>query len=230
MNQVDYTNPVNYKPCVKKQYEIHVCKPPMNTIVINKLEQADVVKQLGGKTYFTIEECNRIAKQNPQKLNTLKMLVSQGRAYLVNQNTPFVLAGTLGEMWTIDAMKLSQRYVFLGGGGSTVPISPQTLSERGKNGILNWTVVRTIPNNSKSWACFVPSHQKGQVQTSWGAVLNINGVGVSHGKGDFVIASDANGKPDLSNAYVVNGNIFATTYNNKGWTDYIDKRYTSNNN
>lgn len=56
---VDIDNPSSYKNCAKKQYEIYVCMPPKNTIVINKLEQADVVKALGGKTYFTVEQIEK---------------------------------------------------------------------------------------------------------------------------------------------------------------------------
>lgn len=48
-----WNNPQNYKPCKKKQYEIWVCKPPKNTVVINKLEQADAVQYAGGHTFFT---------------------------------------------------------------------------------------------------------------------------------------------------------------------------------
>lgn len=48
-----WDNPQNYKPCKKKQYEIWVCKPPKNTVVINKLEQADAVQYAGGHTFFT---------------------------------------------------------------------------------------------------------------------------------------------------------------------------------
>lgn len=36
--QVDINNASFYKNCAKKQYEIYVCMPPKNTIVINKLE------------------------------------------------------------------------------------------------------------------------------------------------------------------------------------------------
>lgn len=36
-------------------------------------------------------------------------------------------------------------------------------------------------------ACFVPSSQHGQVQTSRGSILNYNGFNVSHGKGDFIV-------------------------------------------
>ena len=39
-----------------------------------------------------------------------------------------------------------------------------------------------------------------------------NRQGVKHGKGDFIIASDAGNKPNLSDIWVVNGEIFPKTY------------------
>lgn len=220
---VDINNPSSYKNCSKKQYEIYVCMPPKNTVVINKLEQADVIKVLGGKTYFTAEQVEKMQKSNPSMLAKLHQLVSQGRAYAVTDATPFVLCGTVGEMWTISPDKLAKTYNFLQG-GQPLRINQQSLGQRMKNGLLDWTLVRTSPQATagQNMACFVPSAQKGQIQTSWGAVLNINGVGISHGKGDFVVCAKLpNGKPNLSDRWVVNGDIFATTYNNQGWADCL---------
>lgn len=220
---VDINNPSNYKNCSKKQYEIYVCMPPKNTVVINKLEQADVVKVLGGKTYFTAEQVENMQKFNPSMLAQLQQLVAQGRAYAVTNATPFVLCGTVGEMWTISPGKLAKTYNFLQG-GQPLQINQQSLGLRMKSGLLDWTLVRTSPQATagQNMACFVPSAQKGQIQTSWGAVLNINGAGISHGKGDFVVCAKLpNGKPNLSDRWVVNGEIFATTYNNHGWTDCL---------
>lgn len=208
---------------LKKQYEIYVCMPPKNTVVINKLEQADVVKVLGGKTYFTAKQVEKMQKSNSSMLAQLQRLIAQGRAYAVTDATPFVLCGTVGEMWVISPDKLAKTYNFLQG-GQPLQINQQSFGQRMKNGLLDWTLVRTSPQAmaAQNMACFVPSAQKGQIQTSWGAVLNINGVGISHGKGDFVVCAKLpNGKPNLSDRWVVNGDIFATTYNNRGWADCL---------
>ena len=229
-NKVDINSFGSYKKCRKKQYDIHVCKPPADTIVINKLEQYDVVKALGGRTYFTVATLEKMQQSNPQMFNAIKGYIQQGKCYVVSDRTPFVLAGTLGELWCIDKAKLMQCYGFIIN-NSLCRISDAVLKERSKdkNGeFLDWTVVRTVPDNSEAFACFVPSTQKGQLQTSWGAILNYNGQGVAHGKGDFIIAGNAGGQPNLSDRYVVNGNVFATTYNNQGWTDCLDSKYTGN--
>lgn len=220
---VNFNDANNYKNCSKKQYEIYVCMPPKNTVVINKLEQADVIKVLGGKTYFTAEQVEKMQKSNPSMFAQLQQLVSQGRAYAVTDDTPFVLCGTVGEMWTISPYKLVKTYNFLQG-KQPLRISTQSLGQRMKNGLLDWTLVRTSPQAmaGQNMACFVPSAQKGQIKTSWGAVLNINGVGVSHGKGDFVVCAKLpNGRPNLADRWVVNGEIFAATYNNQGWADCL---------
>lgn len=221
---VDFNNPANYKKCSKKNYEIYVCMPPENTVVINKLEQADVLRSMGGKEYYTATEIDNMSRHNPQKLQAIQSLVQQGKAYAVTKNTPFVLCGTVGEMWTISPQKLQATYTFVQN-GQPLQINMQTLEQRKKNGVLDWTVVRTSASavQGVNMACFVPKAQKGQIQTSWGAVLNINGVGVNHGLGDFIVcAMLPNGTPNLQDRWVVNGNVFATTYNNKGWENCIN--------
>lgn len=221
--QVDINNASSYKNCAKKQYEIYVCMPPKNTIVINKLEQADVVKALGGRTYFTVDEIEKMQKTGNPRLAELQQLVGQGRAYAVTDATPFVLCGTVGEMWTIKPDKLASIYNFLQG-GQPLAINQQTLNQRLNGKYLDWTLIRTSPQATagQNMACFVPSSQKGQIQTSWGSILNYNGVGVSHGKGDFIVCGKLpNGQPNLADRWVVNGEIFATTYNNQGWTQCL---------
>ena len=224
MQNVDFNNPANYKNCSKKLYDIHVCMPPKNSVVINSLEQADVVKMLNGKTYFTAEEREKMLHNGDNRSNLVTLAIQSGRAYVVSDKTPFVLCGTSGELWTISPDKLAQTYTFLQN-NQPYPINQQSLSQRvRKDGLLDWTAVRVSQQaiRGQNMACFVPSSQKGQIQTSWGAVLNINGVGVSHGKGDFIVCTKLpNGKPNLADRWVVNGEIFAATYNNQGWTDCL---------
>lgn len=226
-----WDNPANYKPCKKKQYEIWVCKPPQGTVVINTLEQADAVKFAGGRTFFTAREIN----SDPKIAAGVQQLLQAGKAYLVKDDQTFVLCGTQGEMWCISAQKLSQKYIWASDGGT---INSPSLKERGyihSNPVkgtvllLDWTKVRTVPDNSTAFACFVPANMQGQIPTSW-AMLNINGVGVPHGKGDFVIAADVNGQPNLNDRYVVNGLVFGDTYDNRGWAEYLYSAKTAQSN
>ena len=221
---IDINDIRNYKSCQKKLYEIHVCMPPKNTVVINSLEQADVVKMLNGKTYFTVDDLERMQKNGDGRFNIISQAVNSNKAYLVSDKTPFVLCGTKGELSTISADMLAQTYTFLQNNQPYL-ISRQSLSQRMRqDGLLDWTLIRVSQQaiRGQNMACFVPIAQKGQIQTSWGAVLNINGAGVSHGKGDFIVCSKLpNGQPNLADRWVVNGEIFATTYNNQGWNDCL---------
>lgn len=223
-----WDNPQNYKPCKKKQYEIWVCKPPKNTVVINKLEQADAVQYAGGHTFFT----SRQIKADPKIAAGVQQLLQAGKAYLVKDDQTFVLCGTQGEMWCISAQKLAQKYVWASDDSRIDKASFEqrayvTSSAPGtERRLLHWTKVRTVPDNSTAFACFVPANMQGQIATSW-AMLNINGSGVNHGKGDFVIAGNAGGQPNLNSRYVVNGAVFGNTYDNRGWTDCLSPYKTA---
>lgn len=139
---VDIDNPNNYKNCVNKQCDTYVCMPPKNTIVINKFEQASVVKQLGNRTYFTEEDIRKLQVSNPSMIDTLKQLVSQGKACAVTDATPFVLFDNLEQMWTTSPDILAKYYYFLRD-NQPYPINKQSLSQRlRKDGFLDWAVVR----------------------------------------------------------------------------------------
>lgn len=220
--QVNIDDPSSYKNCAKKQYEIYVCMPPKNTIVINKLEQHETARRVGAE-YFTVEDIKRLQQHDPQKLSYLQQLVAQNLAYAVTDSTPFVLCGTQGELWAVPADKLAGTYTFMQG-GQPLAINQQTLNARLQGKYLDWTVVRTSTQATagQNMACFVPSGQHGQVQTSRGSILAYNGFNVGHGKGDFVVCSKLpNGQPNLADRWVVNGEVFAATYNNQGWTDCL---------
>lgn len=212
---IDINNIRNYKNCQKKLYTIHVCMPELNTIVVNKLEQPETLKFLKGKSFIQPHEYN----SNP----ALKAAISQLPAntyYITTQEQPFVLAGTLGEMWTIKPAKLASTYTF----ADKTPINSQTLQKKVKSNMLDWTPITTIPNNTVTMACFVPLNQKFQVNTAWGTILNGN-IGRGHGLGDFIVCAKLpNGQPNLQDRWIVNGNIFATTYNNRGWSSYLDPK------
>lgn len=218
--QVNYNDPKNYKLCRKKQYEIWMCKPPVGTIVINKLEQADVVRQLGGKTFFTVDTLEAYASQNSHMYAQLRQLAQQGAIY-VTKGQDVVLSGTRGELLVTSIEKVQRTYqvCFNGVWGSDWG---RATHERGcgENGqfLLPWMKIRAMGEAAAgTMACFVPAVQRGQIQTSW-AVLNFNTPGVEHGLGDFILcAKGADGKPNLGDRWVVNGAVFADTYNNQGW-------------
>lgn len=94
--------------------------------------------------------------------------------------------------------------------------------QRMKNGVLDWNVVRFIPNSAELlMACHVPTAYKGQIQT-WMGIMTINDPSLQHGRGDFVVAKvDAMGVPSNTMRFVVNGTVFADTYDIHGWDDCV---------
>ena len=209
MTKVNIEDAKNYKKCAKKSYEVSACIPAQGTLIINKLEQAALYKKLGNKSYFTAEQ---VAKNN--LMNKYANEIKSGAMYLADGKT-ICLCGTVGELWLTKVEKVVNTYTFAEG----QPVSPELL-EKG------WRKLKTKPTfgGATNFACFVPTSQKGQIKTSW-AVLNYNDPLTKHGKGDFIVcAALPNGKPNLADKWVVNGEVFATTYTNNGFADCLGAR------
>lgn len=135
----------------------------------------------------------------------------EGASYTTNEERPFVISGTVGEQWVIDAGKLIKTYCFANG----MELSPDTLKARVKNGMIEWMHLKTRPFGSGEmyFAAHLPLSVKNYpVQTSWGDVLYANRDGVPHGNGDFLVCPSVNGQPNPNDMWVVNGEVFATTY------------------
>lgn len=150
---------------------------------------------LGTTVYNNLEDCN----------------------YTTTAEKQFVLSGTRGEQWVIDINKLAKTYTF----GDGTPITEEALKAKLKNGVIDWFQVKTITDNNTLFAVFVPANYQFQVPTSWGDVLNGNRPEIAHGKGDFVLCANANGQPNVQDRWIVNGAVFADTYDNRGWGDCL---------
>ena len=211
------------KKCKKKIYEIWMCKPPLGTCIINSLEQARVVRQCNGRTYFTASEMAQLKTSNP---NMYEFLCKN--ADVTTEKRPFVLCGTGGEMWATGGANIAKTYVFA---SDDSEISPETLKKKaGNKNVLDWTKVRTRADSAECYAQFVPLPQTGQIKTAWGSILTVNDPQVKmHGKGDFILYEILpNGQPNENDKRVVNGAVFKNTYNNIGWTDCLsDDDYTT---
>lgn len=65
------------------------------------------------------------------------------------------------------------------------------------------------------WVLKISKGKTMEVETSWGETLQVNSEGENHSDGDYIICSDKNGKPDMSDRWVVNGEVFKETYQKK---------------
>lgn len=148
----------------------------------------------------------------------------EGAKYIVDENQRFKISGTVGEEWLIDVNKLSRTYVMLDGS----PITEELLNKKVQHGVIDWFKVKTAPGGGAiNWAFHLPLSVKNfPVKTSWGAELLANRIGVEHGVGDFILASDAGGFPNLNDVWVVNGEVFPNTYDMRAFPGLIpaDKR------
>lgn len=235
-----FNNPANYKPCYKKQYDIWVCMPPPGTIVVSILEQPATVSYLGGKTYFTSEDLADLAKTRPQTIQVLQQLVAAKKCYCTSPGD-MVLSGTRGELWIAKKEKVASTYQFYHNDQLSSNWA-DLFKRRGvmKDGValLPWVKVHSMGKNaSPTMACFVendnkkrPSNPADWTIKAWGADLEINAKGVGHGLGDFVVCEavmvggklkPAIGADGSWNRWVVNGEVFADTYNNQGWANCI---------
>ncbi len=124
--------------------------------------------------------------------------------YVTDDNSPYVLTGTVGEQWTISEAKLCKSYTLPGG----TPLTPDILNQCRKGTTL---CLQTKPGVDV-FACHIPAGTKVTVATSWGDNLQANADGVEHGDGDYVIAAEKDGAPDMNDRWVVNGLVFKTTY------------------
>ena len=131
--------------------------------------------------------------------------------YTTSEKKPFVLSGTAGEQWVIDPAKLFKTYRLPNG----QPLNFDFLKTKGQAYQVDWFKIETIVdtvNPVYNWALFVPKNQKLAVPTSWGDVLTANRSGVPHGMGDYLVCADGGNMPNLSDMWVVNGEIFPATY------------------
>lgn len=133
--------------------------------------------------------------------------------YVTSEQKRFVIMGTVGETWVIDDNKLAKTYQFTDGS----PITPQSLSKRvvsvGGIQLIDWMHLETQPGGGGlNWAMFIPKKHTFQIPTAWGDVLTVNDPRTRHGKGDFIVCADAGGRPNIADRWVVNGEVFPTTY------------------
>ena len=115
-----------------------------------------------------------------------------------------VLKGTAGEMWTSPLSKVVRTY--------TKPDGSR-LSEADFAVKDSFIDIVTVSAPDSNFAMFVPKEITVTVKTACGDILHANLPGVPHGKGDRLVCNAGkDGRPDLSDIWVVNGKIFSDTY------------------
>lgn len=152
-----------------------------------------------------------------KKLYTVKLTVPplgtavynklEGSSYVTSEQCPFVLTGTVGEQWVIDFNKLCRTYVVASG---KRPITENDIDRLRKSG--KQLTLQTITNGDINYCYKVPVNTPFEIITSWGTTLLGNREGVPHDTGDYIVCSVLNGQPNLSDRWIVNGEVFKNTY------------------
>lgn len=123
--------------------------------------------------------------------------------------------GVAGEFSLVPLQVVLNNYVLENG----MSVSVDELKKR-------WVKLKAKSNFREFFACFVP-----KIQIEHLGRMTVNGAGnfINHGKGDFIVCDNINGKPNMNTRRVVNGLIFANTYNNQGWTNClsVNTRFTN---
>ena len=115
-----------------------------------------------------------------------------------------VLKGTVGEQWVTKLSKVLETYTKAD--GTALKAEDFTSS---KDTFID---LKTKAEPDTNFACFVPKDVRLTVNTAWGDVLHVNDPVSEHGYGDYLVCPNKDGKPDFSDVWVVNGAIFANTY------------------
>lgn len=141
--------------------------------------------------------------------------------YIVAGDKRIVLSGTRGEMQVVTLQKLASTYTFANG----TPIKLDELAGMMQGGCIDWFKITTRvgANQETNFACFVPKRITFSIPLDGGGMLQGNAPGISHGKGDFILTGSHNLQPDLRWPWVVNGEVFADTYDNRGFTNVLER-------
>ena len=220
--EINYNDTRYYRHCQMKAHTMWLCKPPVGTIVIDKLKRPDVVRAVGGRTYFTAVEVETMRVRNPNMYAVLSQFVNQFQARRVGPYDA-VICGTRGELMLTNLEQAKRQYLIQHKGrwsdGWTVALWDRAVSY-GNEDCFRWTKIHSC-GSSDLCACFIPVAQVGQVRTPYG-YETINAPGVDHGLGDFLVCPyDSMGNPYFGCKQVVNGLVFGDTFNNRNWAGQL---------
>ncbi len=152
---------------------------------------------LTGKSEYTIQGM-MVSKDTPYE-NVL-----EGNSGVVtNDGVTVLLKGTADELWPAKLEKVSKTYTTANGKA----VTKNTFAKKD-----SYVYLKTKAEPDTNFAMFVPADVQVMVETAWGEVLMANRPGVEHGAGDYLVCAAKDGKPDLSDVWVVNGAIFPNTY------------------
>lgn len=115
-----------------------------------------------------------------------------------------ILTGTVGEEWVTPVSKVLKTYTKEDGSALSADDFKDNLGKK--------VTLKTKGEEGTNFALIVPSDTVVRVETAWGDVLYTNASDAPHGDGDYLVCNNVDGSADLSDVWVVNGEIFPKTY------------------
>ena len=162
------------------------------------LEQTDEAWFLTGKKAYPVQAMMVSGK------TTFHNALEDVEYTVVDDGETVILKGVAGELWTSSLPRVQSTYTKPDGS----QVSPADFAEKD-----TFIDLVAIPSPGSYYAMHVPLDVSVTVETGGGNILHANLPGVSHGRGDYLVCRvGEDGKPDLSDVWVVNGEIFPANY------------------
>lgn len=132
--------------------------------------------------------------------------------YLVTDDgETVILKGPSDEMWASRLSNVRKTYTRPDGS----PVTEADFAPKDE-----FIDLISIPAPDSNFAMHVPLGFSVTVETSWGDVLHTNLPNAPHGDGDFLVCrAGEDGKPDLSDVWVLNGALFPDRYDPANYTE-----------
>ncbi len=162
------------------------------------LAQGEAAWFLTGKKEYTVQAM--MVSGETSFRNELEMM-----DYTVTDDgITIILKGNYGEMWASKLSKVISTYTKPDGSA----LSGADFARKNM-----WISIVAKPELDAYYAMYVPLNISVTVETAWGDVLHSNLPNAPHGDGDYLVCRvGEDGKPDLSDVWILNGLVFPEYY------------------
>ena len=168
---------------------------------------AEYHEQTGEKWFLTGKKAYPVQAMMVSGETTFHNALEDVDYTVVDDGVTVILKGVVGEMWTSSLSRVQSTYAKPD--GSEISAADFAV----KDAFIDLVAV---PRPESNYAIHVPLEVSVTVETGGGDVLHANLAGVPHGDGDYLVCNvGADGQPDLSDVWVLNGVVFQSNYDTR---------------
>lgn len=145
-----------------------------------------------------------------------------GETFYTSKQKQFVVSRFNGEKWIISGKELAENYKIK----NIDTISSATIKQLlSADETFDWQKATKTKSCNKLWAIQIPLdiQQAPFIPKGKNTVSYINKIGLLHGSGDFLIADNKLGYPDLMQLRVINGETFSIIFDTQMFNGAITK-------